>query len=43
MNTTTLYRDLTDLAHHAPDWLRTLAGLGTEGGLLLLMAMAVPV
>ncbi|MGY4973966.1 phosphatase PAP2 family protein [Streptomyces nigrescens] len=43
MNSTTLYRDLTDLAHHSPDWLRTLAGLGTEGGLLLLMAMAVPV
>ncbi|GAO06793.1 phosphatase PAP2 family protein [Streptomyces lydicamycinicus] len=43
MNSTTLYRDLTDLAHHAPDWLRTLAELGTEGGLLLLMATAVPV
>ncbi|WP_330317104.1 hypothetical protein [Streptomyces platensis] len=23
MNSTTLYRALTDLAHHTPDWLRT--------------------
>ncbi|MFJ6748446.1 MULTISPECIES: phosphatase PAP2 family protein [unclassified Streptomyces] len=41
MNSTDLYRDITDVAHGAPHWLRTLADLGTEGGLLLLMAVAV--
>lgn len=41
MNSTDLYRDLTTLAHDAPNWLRTLADIGTEGGLLLLMAVAV--
>ncbi|WP_411145742.1 phosphatase PAP2 family protein [Streptomyces sp. x-80] len=41
MNSTDLYRDITDLAHGAPDWIRTLADLGTSGGLLLLMAVAV--
>ncbi|MEU7180033.1 phosphatase PAP2 family protein [Streptomyces celluloflavus] len=41
MNSTDLYRDITDLAHDSPDWIRTLADLGTSGGLLLLMAVAV--
>ncbi|MFI6771109.1 phosphatase PAP2 family protein [Streptomyces sp. NPDC050355] len=41
MNSIDLYRDLTDLAHDAPTWLRTFADIGTEGGLLLLMAVAV--
>ncbi|WP_084772778.1 phosphatase PAP2 family protein [Streptomyces sp. MOE7] len=40
-STTDLYRDITDLAHDAPHWLRSLADIGTEGGLLLLMALAV--
>ncbi|MGW1378826.1 phosphatase PAP2 family protein [Streptomyces sp. NPDC002446] len=40
MNSTDLYRDVTDLAHDAPNWLRTLADIGTEGGLILLMAVA---
>jgi membrane-associated phospholipid phosphatase len=41
MNSSDLYRDVTDLAHDAPEWLRTFADIGTEGGLLLLMAVAV--
>ncbi|MFF4607648.1 phosphatase PAP2 family protein [Streptomyces sp. NPDC001339] len=41
MNSTSLYRDITDLAHDAPNWLRTLADIGTEAGILLLMAVAV--
>ncbi|WP_079146107.1 phosphatase PAP2 family protein [Streptomyces lydicus] len=40
-STTGLYRDITDLAHDAPHWLRTVADIGTEGGLLLLMALAL--
>lgn len=41
MNSSDLYRDVTDLAHGAPEWLRSFADIGTEGGLLLLMAVAV--
>lgn len=41
MNSTDLYRELTDAAYDAPHWLRTLADIGTEGGILLLMAVAV--
>ncbi|GAA2687461.1 phosphatase PAP2 family protein [Streptomyces lunalinharesii] len=41
MNSTALYLDVTGLAHRSPHWLRTLADLGTSGGLLLLMAVAV--
>lgn len=42
MNTSTdLYRDITDFAHGTPAWVHTFADLGTEGGILLLMAVAV--
>ncbi|MFE3648112.1 phosphatase PAP2 family protein [Streptomyces sp. NPDC059152] len=41
MNSTALYLDVTGLAHRSPDWLRSLADIGTSGGLLLLMAVAV--
>jgi len=34
-----LYRSVTDAAHDAPDWLHVLAEYGTEGGLLVLLAL----
>ncbi|MGW7368099.1 phosphatase PAP2 family protein [Streptomyces sp. NPDC054841] len=36
-----LYRDLTDLAHTTPHWVRLLAELWTEAGLLLFGALFV--
>lgn len=38
-----LYRDITDYAHSTPGWVHTLAEVGTQAGLLLLMAVAVVV
>ncbi|GAA2431000.1 phosphatase PAP2 family protein [Streptomyces macrosporus] len=34
-----LYRDVTDFAHDTPGWVHTLAEYGTEGGLLILLAL----
>ncbi|MFF7726557.1 phosphatase PAP2 family protein [Streptomyces sp. NPDC008001] len=36
-----LYRDVTEFARSTPEWVHTLAEIGTEAGLLLLMAVAV--
>ncbi|TSB11077.1 phosphatase PAP2 family protein [Streptomyces benahoarensis] len=41
MNSTDLYRDVTDFAHGTPGWVHSFADAGTEGGILLLMAVAV--
>ncbi|MFH8349092.1 phosphatase PAP2 family protein [Streptomyces sp. NPDC018045] len=41
MYSTDLYRDVTDFAHDTPGWVHSLAAAGTEGGILLLMALAV--
>ncbi|MFI2237810.1 phosphatase PAP2 family protein [Streptomyces chrestomyceticus] len=41
MYSTDLYRDVTDFAHDTPGWVHSLAAGGTEGGILLLMALAV--
>lgn len=41
MYSTDLYRDVTDFAHDTPGWIHSLAAGGTEGGILLLMALAV--
>ncbi|MGW1072546.1 phosphatase PAP2 family protein [Streptomyces sp. NPDC002537] len=38
-----LYRDITEYAHGTPGWVHTLAEIGTQAGLLLLMAVAVVV
>ncbi|MCI0385531.1 phosphatase PAP2 family protein [Streptomyces sp. CNQ085] len=34
-----LYRYVTDFAHDTPGWVHSLAGYGTEGGLLILAAL----
>lgn len=34
-----LYRDVTSLARHTPDWLHALAEYGTDAGLVLLAAL----
>lgn len=34
-----LYRDVTDFAHDTPGWVHALAEYGTEGGLLVLLAL----
>lgn len=34
-----LYRGVTDFAHDTPDWLHAFAEFGTEGGLILLIAL----
>lgn len=36
-----LYRDITEHARSTPEWVHSLAEVGTEAGLLLLMAVAV--
>ncbi|MET9295386.1 phosphatase PAP2 family protein [Streptomyces sp. NPDC003077] len=36
-----LYRDITDFARSTPGWFHSFAEAGTEGGILLLMAVAV--
>ncbi|MFG2225944.1 phosphatase PAP2 family protein [Streptomyces sp. NPDC048644] len=41
MNSTDLYRDVTDFAHGTPGWVHSFADAGTEGGILLLMAVAI--
>ncbi|KOG53198.1 PA-phosphatase-like phosphoesterase [Streptomyces griseoflavus] len=41
MYSTDLYRVVTDFAHDTPGWIHSLAAGGTEGGILLLMALAV--
>ncbi|MFH8408026.1 phosphatase PAP2 family protein [Streptomyces sp. NPDC018019] len=41
MYSTDLYRVVTDFAHDTPGWMHSLAAGGTEGGILLLMALAV--
>ncbi|MFE5871921.1 phosphatase PAP2 family protein [Streptomyces roseifaciens] len=38
-----LYRDVTEFARSTPEWVHSLAEIGTEAGLLLLMAVAVAV
>ncbi|MCD9145297.1 phosphatase PAP2 family protein [Streptomyces albireticuli] len=38
-----LYLDITDFARSTPGWVQDLAEVGTEAGLLLLMAVAVAV
>ncbi|WP_424888376.1 phosphatase PAP2 family protein [Streptomyces sp. XH2] len=38
-----LYRDVTEFARSTPEWVHTLAEIGTQAGLLLLMAVAVAV
>ncbi|MGK5731298.1 phosphatase PAP2 family protein [Streptomyces sp. URMC 124] len=38
-----LYRDVTEFARSTPEWVHTLAEIGTEAGLLLLIAVAVTV
>lgn len=34
-----LYRDVTDFAHDTPGWVHALAEYGTEGGILILLAL----
>ncbi|MFC0602003.1 phosphatase PAP2 family protein [Streptomyces palmae] len=40
MTSSDLYRHVTDAAHDSPEWLRSLAEFGTDGGIVLLLLVA---
>lgn len=41
MTSSDLYRHITDLAHDSPGWVHSVAEIGTDAGLLVLLGMAV--